>query len=545
MADSSLNIAAHLPKMAQEQPGALAVVIQHAKGSSPEYKYEEMNAQELEVESNRIAHGLRDAGITQGTRTVLMVKPSIEFFALTFALFKVGAIPVLVDPGMGIKNLKTCLAESSPEAFVGITKAHMARVLFGWGRKTIKTNVTVGPKLFWGVASYSSIRSEDESPVMASVHPHKVAAILFTSGSTGIPKGVVYSHAIFNGQVDSLRKNFGITPGERDLGTFPLFALFGPALGMASVVPDMDASKPIESNPAHIVAAMHEYETTNLFASPALIEKVGRYGETQGVELPALKRVISAGAPAEPESLVRFAKMLSSEVSIMPSYGSTEALPIASITHQELIADTQALTEEGKGLCIGYVLEGIDVRIIGISEKPIALWSDELEVPANTIGEICVSGDIVTREYYERAVSTAQAKINVPASDEFYHRMGDVGYKDEQGRLWFCGRKAHRVETEGKVYFSIPCERVFNTHPQVKRTALIGCRDEAMICVELEDGHSFSDSLNTELQDIAEQFEHTRGISRFLEHPGFPMDVRHNAKINREQLSVWAKGKLA
>lgn len=559
MPESSNNIAAHLPAMAAAQPETLAVAIQGCSAATQIYVYKELTASELEEESNRLAHGLQKLGITQGIRTVLMVKPSVEFFVLTFALFKVGAIPIMVDPGMGIKNLKTCLAEAEPEAFVGITKAHIARLILGWGRATIHINVNVGPPLPLCGPTYKSVRAEETSPVMAEADPNDLAAILFTSGSTGIPKGVEYTHDIFNGQIESLRDNYGITPGERDLATFPLFALFGPALGMASIVPEMDASKPITANPAHIIAAMHDYECTNLFASPALIEKVGVYGQGHSTHIPTLKRVISAGAPADPDSLERFTFLLNSDISILPSYGATEALPVASITHQELIADTKELTEAGKGLCIGRALDGIDVRIIRISDDPVEIWSDELEEPTGVIGEICVSGKIVTRTYFKRPESTALAKILMADGEKFYHRMGDLGYFDDEGRIWFCGRKAHRVQAAERVWYTIPCERVFNVHPQVKRTALVGAERGGevvpVMCVEIDikagEGFAYDEDksdfppLVEQLTGLANEFDHTRDIKTFLKHPGFPMDVRHNAKIFREKLAVWAKEKLS
>lgn len=559
MLDAKNNIAVHLPAMAATQPDALAVAIQGCSAATQLYVYKELTAQELDEESNRLAHGLEKEGITKGTRAVLMVKPSAEFFVLTFALFKVGAIPVMVDPGMGVRNLKKCLAEAAPQAFVGITKAHIARLLLGWGRESIHMNVNVGPWLPLSGPTYKSIRSDDDSAVMAAVESDDLAAILFTSGSTGIPKGVEYTHAIFNAQVESLRENYGIEPGERDLATFPLFALFGPALGMASIVPEMDASKPITANPTHLITAMHDYETTNLFASPALIEKVGQYGQAHNTELPSLRRVISAGAPAEPESLARFSGMLAEGVSIFPSYGATESLPVTRISHQELIADTRELTNTGSGICIGRALGGLDVRIVRITDDPIETWSNDLEVAPGEIGEISVSGDIVTRTYYERKDATALAKIVTEDGDSFYHRMGDLGYIDEQERIWFCGRKAHRVQGTERVWYTIPCERVLNVHPHVKRTALVGVEHDGemkpVVCVELErkssEGFAFDED-KSELAQIAIQlskraaeFEVTRGITTFLEHPGFPMDVRHNAKIFREKLAVWAQGKLS
>jgi len=235
-----VNVAAWLPRMAETQPDALAVAVATRRG------WQKVTSADLNRACDRIAHGLESIGITKGTRTVLMVKPSPEFFALTFALFKVGAVPVLVDPGMGIKNLGQCLAEAEPEAFIGITKAHVARKLLGWGKKTVRIKVTVGPRLFWRgstLAQLEKIGGDSPYP-MGDTTPDQMAAILFTSGSTGVPKGAVYSHSIFSSQVRLLRDTYGIEPGEVDLSTFPLFALFGPALGMASVVPLMEDFHP-------------------------------------------------------------------------------------------------------------------------------------------------------------------------------------------------------------------------------------------------------------------------------------------------------------
>ncbi|MDP7640218.1 MAG: fatty acid CoA ligase family protein, partial [Candidatus Hydrogenedentes bacterium] len=507
-------------------------------------------ASELDEESNRLARGLQEYGIGEGVRTVLMVTPGVAFFTLTFALFKAGAVPVMVDPGMGVKKLKKCFAEASPEGFVGIAKAHAARVILGWARGSIRKNVTVGPRLFWGGRSFAGIRSGDPSPVLAETAPDALAAILFTSGSTGIPKGVVYTHEMFQAQVCVLRDFYGIGPGERDLATFPLFALFGPALGMAAIVPRMDASRPITADPRNLVAATMDHSATNFFASPALIEVIGRHGADRDLKLDSLKRVISAGAPATAESLHRFTQLLPDGVEIYPSYGATEALPVASIGSNELLNDTAALTEEGAGVCVGRAAGGLRIRIIGIDDGPIGDWSEDLNIPDGEIGEICVSGQVVSPVYYERPESTALAKIIDWDSGLLYHRMGDVGYLDAEGRLWFCGRKAHRVETADKTYFTIPCERIFNTHAEVFRSALVGVflggHLAPAICVERETSHSDGDEngLKEELRALADDHAITRGIETFLFHKGFPMDVRHNAKIFREQLAVWVQEQL-
>jgi acyl-CoA synthetase (AMP-forming)/AMP-acid ligase II len=543
------NIARHLPIMAGQQPETLAVAQQVVRGSA--FTYRTYTMQELDRESNRLARGLMKIGVGPGVRTVLMVTPSLEFFALTFALFKTGAIPVMVDPGMGIRNLKECLAEAAPEAFVGITKAHVARTLLGWAKATSKVNVTVGPRLFWGGRTLSGIRDADDEPVMADVRPEDTAAILFTSGSTGVPKGAVYTHGNFEAQVQSLRDDYGIAPGERDLATFPLFALFGPALGMASIVPAMDASKPITADPEALIAAAHDMKTTNVFASPALIEKLGRYAEASGAKLPGVKRVISAGAPAEPESLARFVKMLDAGVSVWPSYGATESLPVAMITHQELIADTATLTSHGAGVCIGRPVKHAEVRVIPIRDEAIAEWTENLPLPPNEIGEITVKGPQVTRAYFRRDQATALAKIHSPSDGGVWHRMGDVGYFDAQGRLWFCGRKSHRVRTAEDDLFTEPVERIFNAQPGVRRTALVGVgaagRQKPVICVELAAGSTTAQwpEIERGLRVLGAVHERARRVETFLLHPRFPVDVRHNAKIFREKLAVWAAERVS
>ena len=278
----SANVAAHLPEMARLQPETPAIFIPQGLDAQQQTTYAKYTFAELDQESDRMAAGLEAIGVKRGVRTVLMVPPGFEFFALTFALFKIGAVPVLVDPGMGVKNLKTCLAEAQPEVFIGIPKAHLARILLGWGKPTVRELLTVGKKFFWGGSTLDKILSKipkDQQYPTAQTADDETAAILFTSGSTGVPKGAVYSHGNFSAQVEMLRHVYDICPGEIDLPTFPLFALFAPALGMTSVVPEMDFTHPADVDPVKIIAAIEKFKITTMFGSPALINRVGRYGE--------------------------------------------------------------------------------------------------------------------------------------------------------------------------------------------------------------------------------------------------------------------------
>ena len=240
------NIAAALPELARERPDQVAM---RCPGRNGRYEVE-LTYGQLDARSDAIAAGLAKRGITRGTRTVVMVRPTPDFFLLMFALFKAGAVPVLVDPGIDRRALKQCLDEAAPEAFIGIPLAMFARALLGWATSA-RVRITTGARAWLADATLADVEREgrDAGPQLADTQPDDVAGILFTSGSTGVPKGVVYRHRHFVAQVAMLGEAFGIQPGGIDLPTFPPFALFDPALGLTSIIPDMDPTRPARADP--------------------------------------------------------------------------------------------------------------------------------------------------------------------------------------------------------------------------------------------------------------------------------------------------------
>jgi acyl-CoA synthetase (AMP-forming)/AMP-acid ligase II len=557
MPGTSLNVASHLVRLAAGHPSQVAIHAPRGRvnpdGPTP---HRAITFAELNADSDAVAHGLAVAGVVRGTRAALMVPPSPDFFALTFALLKVGAVPVLIDPGMGVKNLGKCLAEAEPEAFIGIAKAHAARRALGWAKRTLRTTVNAGRWRFFCTTSLARLRASGRNrgpypiPDSAASEP---AAILFTSGSTGAAKGVVYTHGIFAAQVELLKATYGIAPGEIDLCTFPLFALFGPALGMTCVIPDMDASRPARLDPQKAASQIRQFGVTNMFGSPAVVRRLGELADAG--PLASLKRVISAGAPASAASIERFVRLLPGAAEVFTPYGATEALPVANIGSREILGETRALTEQGRGVCVGRPAAGIEVRVIRISDGPVAEWDDSLLAPPGEVGEFVVRGPVVTREYYNRPDATKLAKIRDPKTGEVLHRMGDVGYLDDRGRLWFCGRKSHRVVTPHGTLFTDMVEPVFNRGKLIGRTALVGVRRAGVtypvLCVEKPNWPPPKDRLLTRegiekcLRQRAGATFHTERITTYLIYPGtFPVDVRHNSKIFREKLAAWADRQL-
>ena len=546
------NIAAALPRLAAERPGQPAIRCPGRRGPGNGLAAYDvvLDYRALDARSDAIAAGLARHGIGRGVRTVVMVRPSPEFFLLMFALFKAGAVPVLVDPGIDRRALRQCLDEAQAQAFIGIPLAHLARRLLGWA-KSATARVTVGRRWAWGGTTLARIERDGAGagPQLAATAPDEMAAILFTSGSTGVPKGVVYRHRHFVAQIEMMGQAFGIEPGGVDLPTFPPFALFDPALGLTSVIPDMDPTRPAQADPVRLHDAIERFGVSQLFGSPALMRVLADHGRP----LPTLRRVTSAGAPVPPEVVEKIRDLLTEDAQFWTPYGATECLPVAVIEGREL-QDTRAATEAGAGTCVGRPVPPNQVRIIAIDDAPIAHWSAVVELPAGEVGEITVAGPTTTDSYFNREAATIAAKIvevRADGGEQVVHRMGDVGYFDAEGRLWFCGRKTQRVQAADRALYTEQVEPVFNAHPQVRRTALVGVgvpgAQRPVLCVELAAGVDAGQfqRIQGELRTLAAAHAHTAPVATFLRHPGFPVDIRHNAKIGREKLAAWAGAALS
>lgn len=548
--ETTANIASHLPAMARLAPHRRAVVVPAGRDAAGRVAWTHLTFAGLDALSDAYAHGLVSRGIVRGTRTVLMVTPSLDFTALVFALFKVGAVPVVIDPGIGRRALLNCLTEVEPEAFVGIPAAHAVRLLFRRPFRKVRALVTVGRRYGWGGVTLDDLRRTGEGKrfEMADTDPADVAAILFTSGSTGIPKGAIYTHGIFDAQVRLIRRVYGIEPGEVDLASFPLFSLFDPALGMTSIIPDMDARFPGRADPRKLCEAIFDHGCTNMFGSPALLDRLSRYAVEHDLRFPTFRRVLSAGAPVRQDILERMAGRLEGGAQVYTPFGATESLPVASIGSAEVLGETAAGTAAGKGICVGRPVPEVTVRVIRIEDGPIESWSDDLLVPPGTVGEITVMGPVVTPGYWNRPEQTRLAKIR--DGEAVVHRMGDLGWIDAGGRIWMCGRKAHRVETAAGALFSVPCEAIFDAHPAVLRSALVGVgepgRQRPVLVVEPDPGATVDrEALLGELRGLAKAHEVSQQIETFLLYDGpLPTDVRHNAKIEREKLAAWAAARV-
>lgn len=539
---SAANVSLELRRRAHEAPGRPAVRTFGREATT-------LSFEALERRVDGAAWALRELGMVPGERVALFVPPGPDFVALFHALLRLGALPVLIDPGMGRAALLECLARTAPSALIGVPRVHLARHLFPHAFRSVGLALAVGRGWAFGAPRLERLlagRVPEPFPI-AAAGADTPAAVLFTSGSTGPAKGVVHTHGNFAAELALLRTHFGLEPGEVDGACFPLFALFDNALGLTSVFPELDPARPSRCDPAAVHRALEESGASFTFGSPAIWRRVVPWARASGKRFSRLRRVTIAGAPVPPALVAELAALLPAGGEVHTPYGATEALPVCDIGGAELSA-LRARIEQGAGSCVGRPLPGVELALIRVDDGPLERWSEDLRVAAGEPGEVCVKGPMVTRRYLDDARAEARAKIAEGAA--LWHRMGDVGRLDEEGRLWFLGRKSHRLETAGGVLYPVPLENAFDGLRGVARTALVGVgprgRERPVLVVERAEPAERASELLPRLRQRASELDQPAGapLGEFLFHGSFPVDVRHNAKIRREDLKRWAESRL-
>ncbi len=414
------------------------------------------------------------------------------------------------------------------------------------------TKVVVGGPPLPGVVTMDSLqRPWLGDPKPAEVDPDDPVVIAFTTGSTGAPKPTVMTQRNFSAMIDGVSTQWGLADLDEvvDMPTFPMFWIIGLGGGGTVVVPPMNFTTkgPGQANAARLVKTIEGHRIGSMFGSPALLTNLTSHCNPKGITLPSVKRIVAGGAEIAGPLYAAVKEMIPNG-EIYSNYGATEALPVAEIAGATVLGETWARTEAGEGLCVGDPLAGVEVKIIEIDDGDIATIDDAVALPTGSVGEVIVRSPHVSDRYFDSPKDMAENKID--DGDTRWHRVGDTGWLDEQGRLWVCGRRSHRVVTTDKTYFALCVEPVLNTHPDVVRSALIGpCvggEVTAAVCVELDPAaRSRQAHVEATLLDLAEGREATRGITRFTFVDHLPVDRRHNAKIDRPALAErFAEGTL-
>ena len=478
----------------------------------------------LELASSRAAALLRQAGLRPGDTILVFLPMSAELYVALLAAFRLGLAAMVIDPGQGRAHLERCCRLYPPQALLAGPKVHLLR-LVSPGLRRIPVKFVAG-RPFPGAVSWRQAGSLAPDPAIYPAAPETPALLTFTSGSTGLPRLAQRSHGFLLAQQRVLAASLELAPGRVDLATMPIVTLANLAAGLTSLIPQADLRFPGRVDPAPIAAQIAAYRVNSIAASPALLDRLARFCLARGLALPGLARIFTGGAPVFPDLLERL-RQIAPRAEITAVYGSTEAEPIAKISRCELGGAELRAMAAGRGLLAGNPVEAIRVSILPdrwgqplgpLSEAEFAALACPVEQP----GEIVVSGEHVLAGYLH-GEGDRETKFRVGGA--VWHRTGDAGYMDRQGRLWLLGRCAARIADERGQLYPFSVEAAAAAWPGVSRAALVGLGNRRILVVEPGDGARFDPAGLKSCLAWA-------GLDEIRLLKRLPVDRRHNAKID-------------
>lgn len=552
-AEAPFNVFSLLEAQAQISPEKIALAQAEYKNGQGQFQYREQTFAELVADIENLSAGLARLGIRKGSKVLILVKPDIALVTVTYALFRLGAIPVIIDPAIGFSRLLHCIEEAAPDALLALPLVHAIRSLFTRTFKSVNIFITNGFKVSPRVHHLKNLMKPSGAvPPVEPTNSKDIAAIFFTSGSTGIPKGVESQHGHMRAQIQVMSDLFDFDRDDNDLAAFPVTMLVSPALGRTCVVPDLGSLHPAKCKPENLVQSITDYDIAACFASPVVWERLSLHCTEKNIQLASIRNAFSGGAPIPGKLVQRVCDILPNGTMLTP-YGATEVTPATTIDAQEILRDTSALTARGHGICVGRPVPGLQVRVIALQEDAIASLAEATFQNQGQIGEIITQGPLVSERYHGRDEATRLAKIEetdaVTGTTRIWHRTGDTGYFDEQGRLWFCGRIGHITYHNNQAFYSVQAEEIVNAEADIWRCALVNvwANHEQELAIVLEPYADSREHVGVKRQQAILQYLNTSGFPVkycFVYPKGFPVDRRHNSKIERPLLAEWAQKKM-
>ncbi len=514
-----MNIAEVLCRHAALRPDAPAIVdIHHGRTRSLSFR-------DLEAESGRAATLFGKAGLQAGDGLLVFHPMSAELYAVLIGAFRLGAIPMFLDPSAGGDHIQRCCDLWAPKALVASAKAHLLRFTSPALRK-IPLKYSIGMHVP-GAISWNRARSLAPATQMLAAATETPALVTFTSGSTGAPKAAVRTHGFLLEQHRVLAESLRLAPGDFDLTTLPIFVLANLGSGVCSLIPDADLRHPGAIEPAPVFKQIRSQKPVRTAASPAFLERLADFCLERNLDLAELRKIFVGGAPVFP-NLLRKLHRAAPQAEITTVYGSTEAEPIAEIAYSDIQnSDFEAMVN-GRGLLAGVPVRQIRLAVIEDRwGKPVApLTEREFQsalMPAGKAGEIVVSGAHVLPGYLN-GTGDSETKFDVDGTR--WHRTGDAGYLDDRGRLWLLGRCDARIEDERGVLFPFAVECAAQQIPGIRRAAVVAHRGNRHLAVEL-DREADTEAVSKLARELAwARIDSVKVLEKI------PVDRRHNAKVD-------------
>lgn len=519
-----MNVLSILAEVARRHPDRPALILGR----------EAITFAALRERIDRAAAGLQREGLRPGDRAIVMIPMSIDLYTAMLALLDLGAIAVFVDPWIGWKQIAGFAAFAEPRAWLGIPRSHALRLLSPQLR-SIPLTVTTGRRL--GPLPARRTLDEIEEPAgdgeVHAAQPDDPALISFTGGSSGEPKGANRTHRFLLAQHEALAAEFPAREGDVDMPMFPVFALNNLALGVPSVVPEMDFRRVDRVDGAAVLRRMQEHGVTTCTASPPFFDRLCQAVAAGGA--PGLRRILTGGAPVSDAQLRAWRRALPG-TEIVVAYGSTEAEPVAHLSAEERLEAKSDIRPASPGYCAGRPVERLRAKVIRIHPGPIEIddWHD-WELPAGEIGELVVSGDHVCRDYYRNPRAVQENKIvdrSGGAGARIWHRMGDTGYFDGQGRFWIAGRVHSTIRRGGELIHPQLVEQAARgSDPRIRRAAAVELHGRAVLVIETEAGEELKPAIQARLAAAGQAVDEIR-----LTREPLPVDPRHNSKVDYQRL---------
>jgi olefin beta-lactone synthetase len=518
-----MNIAEILCQHAQLRPADPAIIDVHRGGTRV------LSFGELDTESKCAAALLAGAGVKQGDGVLIFHPMAAELYTAMIGAFRLGAVPMFLDPSAGREHIDACCNLWPPAALVASAKAHLLRFRSAALRR-IPVKFSIGAKIpgaiFWDRAG-----SRAADARMADLSPEAHALLTFTSGSTGVPKAAVRTHGFLLEQHRVLAESLRLKPREIDLTTLPIFVLANLGSGVCSLIPDADLRSPGKIQPAPVVQQIRTHQPSRTAASPAFLERLAIFCRENQVQCSEFRDIFVGGAPVFP-NLLRQIHGVAPKARVSAVYGSTEAEPIAEIDYADIEPEDFACMVQGRGLLAGKPVTQIRLQVIQDNwGTPIGPFTktefQQRLVHPNSPGEIVVSGTHVLPGYLN---SQGDSETKFDVDNVRWHRTGDAGYLDSRGRVWLLGRCDARIEDERGVLFPFAVECAAQQIDGIRRAALVAHQGRRLLAVELERSSDFRvlEKLRSEIA--------WANIDDVRVLPRIPVDKRHNAKVNYLEL---------
>ncbi|MEM8707838.1 MAG: AMP-binding protein, partial [Actinomycetota bacterium] len=504
---------------------------------------------ELDRLVDATARGLfATAGVRSGDRVALMIPPGVDLAVALSACWRMGAVPVLVDGGLGPTQMSAAMRVAKPDHLIGIRRALAAARTLRWPGRAIAVEplLRLGRRAFGVQHDLASLRATAPAVDLAPVDPDAEAAVVFTSGATGPSKGVRYSAARIDAQIRTLVERYEITGDDSLVAAFAPFALYGPAMGITSTVPDMDVAAPGSLTAEALLDAVDAVDASLVFASPAAIlrvlETLDDLGARDRSSLDRVRLLLSAGAPVPTHVLRDAVDRLVPNAAAHTPYGMTECLPVADIDLESLESLDEGLHHIG--VCVGEPAPGVEVTI-----SPVDELGDPTGAADDTPG---VLGEVWVRAPHQRlGYDRLWHTTHLASPADGWHATGDLGARDTDGRLWIGGRTGHVLRTAAGPVAPTPIERAVDPLDGVRRSAAVGVgpagAQVVVVIIETPDaGRRPRQASLTRLDEIRAAVHDAVGldVAACLEVAALPVDRRHNSKIDRTLLADWATGVL-